>query len=154
MSEREVTLRDLELERTPEQLRQQRGRMCISDEMLVAAPMSTLALIFQRLVIVRCEHNWATKVFEYDAISLDFDFVPDGMVSPEYQIQCTRCDDGTEHVQFVRVTEDQPQQKMVVRLECPACRDMITVSSILTGSGLRYAVKCPSCRSDFLTSEE
>jgi len=56
------------------------GRKLIEDnEAIVRAIMS-------RVIVVRCEHMYALDVFEYMAISNDFDEVPQGEIVPKYQI--------------------------------------------------------------------
>lgn len=61
------------------------GRFIVHEEMLDDNPLLVF-LAMQRCIVVRCEHMYVLRAFDYMAISPDFAVVPPGMMIPEYTI--------------------------------------------------------------------
>lgn len=61
------------------------GRFRVSDVMVDTDPTSLL-LLGSKVVVVKCEHEYSTRTFDYTALSPMFEEIPDCMVPPEYDI--------------------------------------------------------------------
>lgn len=61
------------------------GRFAMSRQ-LVERDQETARAVMGRCIVVRCEMMYAHDIFDYMALSPDFDEVPQGMIIPEYDV--------------------------------------------------------------------
>lgn len=77
--------------------------MIISDDALENKDGVLLA-IMSRLVVVRCEHLYASRAFEYYAYSPDFAPVEPGVIPPAYLVVVHTVDGVVDSFEFVENT--------------------------------------------------
>ncbi len=68
----------------PPDINRRRGTFRVSLEMIQEDFLSVRKSM-QNLVVINADYNIASQVIEYEAVSPDFDVVPDGEISPPYQ---------------------------------------------------------------------
>lgn len=76
----------------------QSGKFDITEDVLLENP-GVMSTVLATVIVVRCEFMYATKTFEYTAISPDFEEVPEGEEPPYYDVSY---DEDTEAVTWVK----------------------------------------------------
>ena len=74
------------------------GRFAMS-RVLVERDPETARAVMGKCVVVRCEMMYAHDTLEYMALSPEFDEVPEGMISPEYDVIIS---EGGQRIEFKR----------------------------------------------------
>jgi hypothetical protein len=74
------------------------GRFALRLE-LVERDQETARAIMGRCIVVRCEMMYQHDTLEYIALSPDFDEVPQGMITPEYDVIIS---EGGKRIEFKR----------------------------------------------------
>ena len=74
------------------------GRFAMSRQ-LVEQDSEIARAVMGRCIVVRCEMMYWHDTLEYMALSPDFDEVPQGTVTPEYDVIIS---DGGKHIEFKR----------------------------------------------------
>lgn len=77
------------------------GKFSIRRSFLYDHPEKVM-LLMQRVIVVRCELLHLGDMFEYVAISPDFESVPEGQVPPEYDGFFSRKEDGSFSFRWVK----------------------------------------------------
>lgn len=65
--------------------RSRRGRFFINDRLLEDEP-EVVRKFLASMIVVRCEHLWQDRQFEYQAVGSVFAAVPDGQMTPDYRL--------------------------------------------------------------------
>ncbi len=66
------------------------GKFSITEQLLKSDP-STVMKIMGQCLVLRCEHNRARQVFEYEVCCQAFDELPFGQMLPEYKVTISEC---------------------------------------------------------------
>lgn len=74
------------------------GRFAMSRQIVERDPKTARA-IMGRCIVVRCEMMYAHDTLEYVALSPDFDEVPNGVITPEYDVIIS---EGGKRIEFKR----------------------------------------------------
>lgn len=74
------------------------GRFALSRDIVHHDP-DTARAIMGRCIIVKCEMMYVRDGFEYIALSPDFDEVPEGEITPDYDVVIS---EGGQRIEFKR----------------------------------------------------
>lgn len=74
------------------------GRFAMSRQLVERDP-ETARSIMGRCIVVRCEMMYASKTLEYVALSPEFDEVPQGEITPGYDVIIS---EGGKRIEFKR----------------------------------------------------
>lgn len=81
-------------DRTIQAIRNRIGTFSIDRHVLETADRDVLFGIMSKVFVVRCEMDYASDRFMYNAISAEFAPVEKGMIAPEYMVTIDRSGNG------------------------------------------------------------
>lgn len=84
-----------------------RGVFRLSEDIIEDEDWHVLEYIFSKFVIIRCEHLYANREFEYYAFSQLFEPMSEGYISPEYNVILTKDDDGNITLECKKALPDE-----------------------------------------------
>jgi len=83
-------------------LRKRRGCFKISTKIIDDNP-EIVMMAMARCLVIRAEHLLAYNCVEYCALSPEFDVVSDAVITPEYRVEITQDEAGSNSIMFTPV---------------------------------------------------
>ena len=71
---------------------------------LVHNHQESILLVMGTVIVLRCEYNFVTNIFEYEAWSPSFERVSFGEIPPQYTLTVSSDEEGVKGVRWERVS--------------------------------------------------